>query len=322
MGSKMAYLVWQSQRWRKRLTHIVCSKLYRNPDTSTDKSIMVAGTARSGTTWLASIIASQISCRMMFEPFHSKKVKAFAQFHYFHYMRPAEQNLALRSYCQTIFSGDIRHRWIDRRVDRIFSDYRLIKDVRANLFLKWTQTQFPKIPLFFIIRHPCAVVLSRMQLDWATETDIEPFLAQPNLIEDFLADKMDVIARAQTAEEKHAVIWCISNLVPLKQFGEDELNLIFYENLCTQPEVEIPRIFQVIGQPYQNSVFERAGRPSTTTIRTSAVVSGHNKVTRWQEKLSTGQIDNILAVVQAFGLDYLYGDSFTPLETNRISEKV
>jgi hypothetical protein len=172
---------------------------------------------------------------------------------------------------------------------------------------------FPEVPLLFIVRHPCAVVLSRMQLGWATDTDIDPFLSQAKLFDDFLADKIETIRRAKTAEEKHAIIWCISNLVPITQFNSGELNLIFYEDLCIQPEVEIPKIFQAIKHQHQASVFEHINQPSTTTVRTSAVVTGEDKVARWKKELSPKQINNILSVVEDFRLDYIYGNTFTPL---------
>ena len=315
-NSQWRYFQWRCLRLRKLLLHSLCSKLYLDTDGDIRKSIIVAGTARSGTTWLADIIASQISCRMMFEPFHSRKVKAFGQFNYFQYMRPAEESEELRSYCARILRGDIRHTWIDRQVENIFPKYRLIKEIRVNLFLKWIHNRFPDVPLLFLIRHPCAVVLSRMQLGWATDTDIEPFLSQTELVDDFLGHKMDIIERARTVEEKHAIIWCVSNLIPIKQFQSNGLNVVFYENLCTQPEAEIPRIFQALRHHYQASAFQYLDQPSTTTLRSSAILTGDNKVSQWKKELLPTQIDSILSVVQEFGLDNLYGDSLTPRLTS------
>jgi hypothetical protein len=318
-GSYLSELImnlkWQYLKLRQRLIHTLCSRLYRDTDRDICRSIMVAGTARSGTTWLANIIASQIPCRLMFEPFQSRMVEAFSQFYYFHYMRPSEQNNELWSYCRKIFTGDIRHDWVDRKVESIFPKYRLIKEIRANLFLQWIHRMFPEVPLLFIIRHPCAVILSRMQLAWATDTDIETFLSQSKLIDDFLANKIDIIRGAKTVEEKHAIIWSITNLVPLKQFGPNGLNVIFYENLSLQPEVEIPKIFQIIPHDYQDSVFEVIEKPSTTTVQSSAIITGDNKITRWKKELSPQQIDNILSIVADFELDHIYGDSFIPLVT-------
>ena len=313
MRATWRYLKWEAHKLYKRALREVCSELYRETESDTRTSIMVAGTARSGTTWLADIIASQIPCRIMFEPFHSRKVQAFRQFHYFQYMKPGEKNNALRSYCQKVFTGEIRDRWIDQQVDLLFPKCRLIKEIRANLFLGWIQVNFPEIPILFIVRNPCAVVLSRMQLSWWTDEDIAPFLSQPKLIDDFLVDKLEVIRRATTIEEKHAIIWCVSNLVPIRQFRSRGLTVVFYEHLCVQPEVEVRRMFGTIDQVYDGSIFRSVIRPSATSRHTSAIVTGEDKVMRWKQVLSTEQIDNILRVVRDFGLDYIYGDSAAPL---------
>ncbi|HUM67926.1 MAG TPA: sulfotransferase [Chloroflexota bacterium] len=292
-----------------RLFHRLVSHLYRDTNGDASRGIVVAGAARSGTTWLAEIIASQLACRIMFEPFHPYKVKAFSAFDYFHYQRPSTDNAELLAYCNTVLHGRIRHPWIDREVATLRPDYRLIKEIRANLFLKWIQLHFPQTPLLFIMRHPCAVVLSRLQLQWATDSDIESFLHQPQLVEDFLADKMDIIAQATSDAAKHALIWCISNIVPLQQFASGELPIVFYEHLIAQPDTTIPALFQNIGiTDYEESVYQAAQKPSATSKKHSAIVAGTNQLTQWQSTLTNSQIDDVLAIVAAFNLDIIYDD--------------
>ena len=300
-------------RLGKRLLRWLIGRLYQDTNGAMSRTILVAGTARSGTTWLAEIIASQLACRIMFEPFHPHKVEAFGAFEYFHYLRPSVDNRQLYTYCTTLFRGHIRHPWIDREIDTLRPDYRLIKEIRANLFLKWIHQRFPQVPLLFILRHPCAVVLSRLQLQWATDSDIDSFLRQPQLVADFLTGKMDVIERARSDVAKHALIWCISNVVPLQQFEPGTLPIVFYEQLITYPDTLIPAIFRHLEiADYQDSVFRAAQKPSTTSKRHSAIMTGSNPLTQWQNKLSARQIDDVLAVVAAFGLDTIYDDSPMP----------
>jgi hypothetical protein len=299
-------------RLRQRILRIAISRLYQDRYPYTKLSILVAGTARSGTTWLGEIISSQAPVRILFEPFHPGKVKAFAKFNYFHYQRPTEENMLLAAYSRRVLSGAIRHGWIDREVGHLRPVYRVVKDIRANLFLKWLSLRFPEVPLVFIVRHPCAVVLSRMELGWSTDLDIQCFLDQENLVQDFLVDKLDVIRQAHTPEAKHAVIWCISNLVPLTQLQPGDTHSLFYEHLCIQPEVEIPALFRAIGLPYAGSVFKRMLRPSRTSTTASAVMWGTDKVKRWQSALSRSQVRDILSIVDGFGLSHLYDDSLLP----------
>jgi hypothetical protein len=306
------------RRFLNKTRRKVASKCYLDIHNDIHRcSAFISGAGRSGTTWLGEIIASQLSCRIIFEPFYAEVLRDFGVSP-LAYIHPRAQNEAWLSYCRKVVSGRIRHGWTDRHVNHMFPKYRIIKEVRASPFLKWFSNNFPTVPILFIIRHPCAVVLSRMQLSriedgWEPERDIDFFLAQRELVEGFLADKLDIIKNAHTVEERHAVCWCISNLLPLKQFAHNELNVLFYENLCTRPDTEIPKIFQIIKHQYNSSVFNYVGQPALTTTQRSAIKTGEDKIARWRTELSREQIKNITRIVRAFALDYLYGDSLTPL---------
>lgn len=307
-----------TRKIHRRAVQEFASRFYINPEPDLRRSILVAGTARSGTTWLGDILASQVPSRILFEPFNPDLVPEYRGFHYFQYLRPGMENPRFRAFAHRIFTGEIRNRWIDRQNERIRPGYRIIKEIRINLALKWLHDNFPEVPIILLLRHPCAVVASRMDLGWATDADIQPFLSQPDLVADHLAPCMDLIKTAKTDEEKHAIIWSVSNLVPLKQFEPNEIKVVYYENLCTQPEIELPAIFASLGQAYQDMKNGTLDLPSQTTRVTSAVVHGRDKISSWKEKLTSGKIKNILQIVDAFGLGYLYDESIYPLEKNAI----
>jgi hypothetical protein len=229
------------------------------------------------------------------------------------YLRPEDDDSALLRFCDDVFTGRIRHPWVDRQVDRLFPEFRIVKEIRANFLLRWMRERFRGLPILFIIRHPCAVVASRLQLGWATDEDIAPFLAQPALLQDFLADKVDLIGRCRTPAEKHAVIWCVSNLVPLRQFADGSLPIVFYERLVRDPATELPRLFRLSGLRYDDAVLARIARPSATTIASSAILTGADKLARWKQELAPEDIDRILRLVDDFGLGGLYGASTDPL---------
>jgi len=55
--SAMGFLGWWIQlRFRKKVFFPICRYLYRDPHRDIHRSILIAGTGRSGTTWLAEII--------------------------------------------------------------------------------------------------------------------------------------------------------------------------------------------------------------------------------------------------------------------------
>ena len=276
-------------------------------------TMLLAGAGRSGTTWLADLICSASPTRLMFEPFHSLQVDAFRKFAYFQYMSADEEDAGLKEFANTVMTGTIRHRWVDRNIEVLRPQQRLIKEIRANLFLKWLCDRFPDVPFVFLVRHPCAVVASRMHLDWWTDRDIEPMLNQENLVQDFLAPHLNLISNATTPEEKHAIVWCINNLVPIEQFGLAKLPMVFYEHLVARPEVEIPRALKLLKQSAPPPSPAVINRPSTTTAKTGAFARGQDPVASWKARLSQQQISRILRIVDAFDLGYLYDDATMPL---------
>jgi len=305
-----------SRKFHRRFVQEIGSRFYVNPSPNLNKSILVAGSARSGTTWLGDLITSQIPSRILFEPFNPVLVPEYRRFRYFQYMRPGTENPEFSAFARNVFTGEIRNRWIDSQNERIHSKARLIKEIRINLALKWLHENFPEVSIIFLIRHPCAVVSSRMELGWATDRDIEPFQSQPELVEDYLSPYLDLIHYVKTAEEKHAIIWSVSNLVPLKQFKSNDIKIVYYENLCTQPEIELPAIFASIGKTYRVSNNKVVKRPSQTTRASSAIVDGTDRISGWRKSLSSLQIKNILRIVETFGLGHVYGDALMPLHKN------
>lgn len=299
------------RRIRQRIASEVCRRLSRDAAGAATPTAMVVGTGRSGTTWVAEVIDAQVRCRLIFEPFNPDQVKEFRHFRHFLYMRPDQDDPELLRFCHAVTSGELRGEWVDGHLAHLSSDLRLIKDIRPTLMLRWLANRFPNVPILYVLRHPCAVVLSRMRLNWATDVDVRRFTDQPLLVEDHLRPYLAVIDGAQTPEEKHAVVWCLSNLIPLRQFASGGWTLLHYERLRQEPEVELPRMFGALGMEFDARVSWALNRPSRTT-RLAGCRLLNTSEPDWTRDLTTGQVDRILAIVRAFGLEYLYGDSVMP----------
>jgi hypothetical protein len=308
----MKKVAFWSRKLFRRTVQQVGRSFYINPHPALGKTILVAGTARSGTTWLGDLITSEIPCRTLFEPFNPDLVPLYRNFNYFQYMRSSDENPEFYAFAEKVLTGAVRNAWIDRYNERIFSQYRLVKEIRINLALKWLHDHFPQVPIVFLMRHPCAVVLSRLELGWATDQDIKNFLSQPDLIEDYLGDTLDLIHQAKTDVEKHAIIWSVTNLVPLKQLNPRDYHLVFYEDLCTQTDATLSAVFKSIGYQAKENLKFNVNRPSSTARETSPVVSGTDKISHWTKHLNPSQIHQIMQVVEAFGLIEWYDESVQP----------
>lgn len=175
-------------------------------------TIFLAGTGRSGTTWLAELINSKGDYRLMFEPFHSKKVDMLKDWNYRQYIRPDDHNLKYLKPSRKILLGKIRHPWIDSFSNTHGNRRRIVKDIRANLFIRWIKNHFPDIPIILLLRHPCAVASSKRKLGWEAHLDV--FLSQPELMVDFPETFAEDIEKDTDHYEKQVFMWFIKNVIP------------------------------------------------------------------------------------------------------------
>ena len=280
-----------------------------------NNSVFLAGVGRSGTTWVANIINYNSDHRYIHEPFHPYRVKKARNFQYIQYLRPDNREPRYLEPAKAILSGRMRNRWTDCHSKAIFTRKRLIKDIRANLLLKWIQTNFPGIPIILLFRHPCAVANSWRKLRWGKEDlgsreDLEVCLSQRELVEDFLEPFREHIEEAKSEFAKYVFFWCMQYYVPLKQFKHGEIHLCFYENFCEKPQEEIARLFGFLGKEFDERVLNKLRTPSSMIQKDSAIVKGTSLIDSWREDVSAQDLEDALGILNLFSLKNIYsGDS-------------
>lgn len=275
------------------------------------RTVILAGTGRSGTTWVANVLNHANAYRLMFEPFYPREVPQLSGFRERQYLRPGDSDPRYVEPVRRLLSGRVRSRWIDRPNRRLVVTQRLIKDIRAHFLLGWIRRHFPEIPIILLLRHPCAVAHSKSRLSW--DSAVDGFLDQPELKEDFFEGLAEETLRVGSAFERYVLMWCLENYVPLKQFPADEIHILFYEHLCTRPEREIDRLFGFLGTAWTERVFRALRRPSPVTRRESAVVTGGDPLTEWTRGVGAAQVSRALEILTAFGMDAIYGEGPEPL---------
>ena len=279
------------------------------------QTVFLAGTGRSGTTWVEDIINAQNDYRILFEPFHSKKVDLLSDWNYRQYLRYDDRRDKFLKPATSILSGNIKHEWIDTFNHKLYARKRLIKDIRAQLFLKWIKQQFPEIPIILLLRHPCAVANSKLKIGW--DTHLKDFFIQDELMEDFLNPFKKEIESVDNIFDKHIFMWCIENYIPLKQFTDGEIQVIFYEHLCTNPQKEIENISSFIGKDFSSAMLEQSIKPSALSREDSAICSGTDLVTSWKKSISHKQTKRAMEICSTFGLQEIYDESGFPLLSGR-----
>jgi hypothetical protein len=281
-----------------------------------DSLVFVAGTGRSGTTWLADLVNADNSGRMIFEPF-APEVGAFGSRVPPQYIRPEENDPTLVEDVRAVLLGKAAPtRWTGKSNNRLIARRRIIKDVQSNLRLAWLRGQFPPFPIILILRHPCAVAGSRRRLGDDLKASFSRLLAEPHLVEDHLAPLSDELLALETPFERAVAKWCIETLVPLRQFATRPfpITCVFYEHLVTQPEAVLDQIFAALGRNLPTEVWRRLETPSQTAYRGGEPLERTGlAVDEWQHSLTRMEIDRAIEVVQLFGLGGLYGRDAHPL---------
>ncbi len=264
-------------------------------------TVFLAGSGRSGTTWLSGVINYRGRYRYVFEPFNPARVGAFAGFGSKQYLRPDDTREAFLKPARLALSGGLRDPWMDRFNTRLVARRRLVKDIRANLMLGWMRANFPGMPIVLLLRHPCAVVTSRLALGW--RDNLDETMAQEDLVRDHLLPMESQIRAAADDFERHLFLWCIDNYVPLRQFAPGEIHLAFYEDLLLNPEDGLRSLFGFLELDLDDRAYEKLGRPSPL----SRMGAPPPYVDGWREHVSSRQLERARGILALFGLDRVYG---------------
>lgn len=274
------------------------------------ETVLLAGSGRSGTTWLMELLNFDDHYRSIFEPLHPL-LMAERGFRPIQYLRPDNLDPAYMEPLAAVLAGRVRHQWTDKFNRQIFVKRRLIKCIHANLLLKWIRVNFPEIPIIFLLRHPCAVAWSRLKVGFLAP--IGHFLAQEQLMEDYLAPFATILKDSTDPFDRHILMWCVENFVPLHQLDRADYSLVYYEHLVSRPEPELRRLCAVIGRPYKPAMQEFVSRPSALVKKHSAILTGRDLVEGWRQEVRPDQVRRANDLLASFGLDTLYGADGWPL---------
>jgi hypothetical protein len=300
----------------KRLATRLSGQFYLDRGSDPADSVLLTGSARAGTTWISELINYRNDYRYIFEPFHPNRLPITKHFLPRQYIRPGNRDPSYLRPAEAILSGRVRSLWTDKYNRARFARKRLIKEVRGNLLLGWIHANFPETPIVLVLRHPCAVASSQLDLGWNWHLDLPDFLDQRDLVDDHLEPFADALARPQPPFEAHVLLWCVENYVPLRQFQPGDVHVVFYEDLCVAPDREIRRLFAFLGMPFEQEVMRAVRRPSAVIRKNSAIVSGGDLVASWRKYVGEDQVKRAIEILGQFGLDRIYSDQAAPrLET-------
>ncbi|HSM08657.1 MAG TPA: sulfotransferase [Gemmatimonadota bacterium] len=302
-------------RLRRKLVHRLRRRLLRD-DGRELPTLLVAGTARSGTTWLAEILARATRSRLMFEPLAPQAVPTEVQIPLFPCPRPDELQPALEAHLRRVFDGQIRDPWIDKQPVTCHPRARLVKSVRASFMLGWLARAFPDLVIVFVTRDPWSVVRSRIDVGWDPGPDLQALLAQPSLLESLapLGDRVRAAseriehgdAAASEIIEANAVLWAIANHVAHSDLEEISAIHVRYEALRANPVDGFGRLIDEIAArgAFDVGQAERALRSVRRPSMTSRAIPPTSGREPFARRFGEQAADGVAEIAEAFGLGW------------------
>lgn len=308
------------QDFRSNIKRVLPRRWYLDVGGDFRNTILIAGSGRSGTSWIPDAVNVAGDYRYLYEPFDPWHVPMMRSWRLRQYIRPDSVDPRFVLPARRIFSGAIRNGWVDEFTSHGIYRKRIIKDVLLMLALGWIRRQFRGVPIILLVRHPIAVALSRSAhagLSANFEVGNPPYWDQPELVKDHLDPFLREIKNASDAFERHLYCWCAENYVALRQLAAGDVHLAFYERFCEDPRAELDGIFRFLGMPFDERVMTTISRPShqAKSIEggpTSAILSGDNPVEAWRKRASDADILRARRILDRFGLDDLYGERSMP----------
>lgn len=280
-------------------------------------AVLLVGSGRSGTTWIADAIVAAGRLQQIFEPLQPNAVPEARRVAGWEdgpwtlvrsrYLGPGRPHPAWNNFLDRVFRGDVRNYWTDQVRTSWFPKRYLIKMIRANLMLGFIDKAF-RPPIVLVVRHPCAVVASRLRIPW--QANVDDILSQEQLVEEHLRPWVGKIERERDPVGAHAVWWAVENYIASKDLEEIPHHRLHFEHACLEPASKVGELcswLRIEGRPSRRALSEASrmtlGGSESTRARLEA----------WKSQLDAESQRRILTWAEAFGLTW-YTEEALPRE--------
>lgn len=271
-------------------------------------TILLAGSPRSGTTWLGNVICQSKGFAQITEPFHlGVPGRERAGFSWCNYYHPDTNWPAGERIIKEVFQGKNLKGGMLR--ENTFSQLvtcraLLIKCVRQNRLLPWIGRRFNIKGIVVIVRHPCAVVASQMAHPlFPSYYELPPW--DRHYIEENLPSLLPFAKSLKTEEELRALNWCLDQHTTLGSPYSDKWIRVSQEKLVIDGKAELGRVFSALDIPLTEECIKMLSM-TINGVKNWSVnhsrASTEERLSGWVRKLNYGQIERILSVVKTCGI--------------------
>jgi len=296
------------------------------PDTREGRPILVTGSHRSGTTWLARMLSLADGTLMAHEPFNIEpwaySLGGLAE-RWFAYAPGLPQDAPLRAFDAVLerrtrkaFLKGEAHYWLPPlRRGRL-----VIKDPIAALSSEWLARNHD-LEVVVVVRHPLAFAASLKRLGW--RHPFGHFLEQGTLMEDHLWPyRAEIDDAPGDVVGQAALLWkCLYGTLFTYLGRNPGWHLRSHEELSADPAGELRGLYEALGLEWTARVeagvaeHTRSGNPAAAPqgrvhqLRRDSAAS----VSQWQDILTAEEVERVLdATRPLLGLYYPKGQRSVP----------
>lgn len=294
---------------------------------------IVAGSARSGTTWVVDVLARANAAGTLFEPLNPDTVSG-ADAIQNRLITPHEDAPQATAFFRQLFSGGQRNVWTLGRVypqkllpggectvrealatwrslltnywrhGRSPSGLWVYKLIRANLMLAWLVAQFGA-RVVFVVRHPGAVVASRIRRGWPWQPALRTYLADARIRDQLTPSAHALFAQIDDDVTGHGAVWAVQHLVALEQWRGNNFAVFFYEDLRAARSDEWSRLVNALALAHvpDASLRETPSQQADPAADRSRVLAAPQ---RWRSSMTANDLTRLDALLAATGLAELY----------------
>jgi hypothetical protein len=281
------------------------------------ETIIIAGSGRSGTSWIQNTLAELIMYQPVFEPLNPNFVYEAKQLLGVEqaskpiitspYLRSDGEYPEWNALLRQALTGNVRNYWTDKKRFSLSPKGYITKFIRANFMLGYISNNFnPKI--IFVMRHPCAVIFSRMRLNW--EVNLQYLLSDPDIVEDYLQPYLLDIKKETDPVGIHAIWWALEQLIALDSLNGRDYFFVHYEDVYLSNYQKFSEIINWLGLKDQQDKLIKQQEKSLEDDSEYTF-----RISQWESGLNSDQKEKILWWANRFGIDY-YTDQIVPRKSS------
>ena len=300
---------------------MVLKTLCSIPIGSFKRSILVAANPRGGSTWVAEILNQLPNAFMYYEPLnlgYNPELVKMGIVRRTHIPEEAQWP-EMKSFFAKLLSGKLYHHYMtfhpnspeNSLYNLVFAKYRIYKFCRINLMLPWVCNNFDlSIKPIVVFRHPCAVVASQIKFGQSQGGDWNMIKGPTDLLNQrfnqYILEHKSLINSVKSQVQSLATLWCLTNKYLLTHPDNNRKWQTFaYEDLLLNPKLNISRLSQNIGFDKEKINMKVLSSPSKSSIEAKDL-QPEAQIETWRKSLTSSEIEEIMSVVTAFGLNKFY----------------